>query len=89
VFRAIAFFCLVTAALASETLDALVNASAGFSAAIHQQLEILQSGPSPSEFAEKTIDYAKAKTSYFTALRHAVPELEDIATGQEADSRGG
>jgi hypothetical protein len=28
--------------------------------------------------------YAKAKTAYFTALRDAVPELEDIATGQEA-----
>ena len=28
--------------------------------------------------------YAKAKTANFTALRDALPELEDIATGQEA-----
>jgi hypothetical protein len=35
-FRAIVFFGLITAAFASETLDALVNAAAGFEAAIQQ-----------------------------------------------------
>ena len=82
--RTIVFFCLITAACASETLNALVNASAGFSAAILQQLAAVQSDPTPTILAEKTISYAKAKTAYFTALRDAVPELEDIATGREA-----
>jgi hypothetical protein len=82
--RTIVFFCLITAACASETLNTLVNASAGFSAAVLQQLATVQIDPTPTKFAEKTISYAKAKTSYFTALREAVPELEDIATGQEA-----
>ena len=82
--RTIVFFSLITSAFASETLNALVNASAGFSAAILQQLATVQSDPTPTKFAEKTISYAKAKTAYFTALREAVPELEDIATGQEA-----
>jgi len=82
--RTLVFFCLITAACASETLNTLVNASAGFSAAILQQLATVQSDQTPTKFAEKTISYAKAKTAYFTALREAVPELEDIATGQEA-----
>jgi hypothetical protein len=81
--RTIVFFCLITSAFASESLDALVNASAGFSAAILQQLAAVQGDPTPTEFAQKTVAYAKAKTAYFTALREAVPELEDIATGQE------
>jgi hypothetical protein len=38
-------------------------------ATIQQQLETLQSVPSPAELAEKTIDYAEAKTAYFEALR--------------------
>jgi len=36
------------------------------------------------EFAEKTVKYAKSKTAYFNALREAVPELMNIATGREA-----
>jgi hypothetical protein len=82
--RAMVLFGLATSAIASETLNALVNASAGFSAAILQQLAAVQGDPMPTTLAEKTISYAKAKTAYFTALRDAVPELEDIATGQEA-----
>jgi hypothetical protein len=62
--RTIAFFALVTSAFASATLEVLVNAAASFSATIQQQLEMLQSGPSPGEFAEKTIDYAEAKEAY-------------------------
>jgi hypothetical protein len=54
-------------------LDVLVNAAASFSATIQQQLETLQSDPSSAEFAEKTIDYAEAKTAYFVELRAAVP----------------
>jgi hypothetical protein len=37
--RAIVFFGLVTPAIASETLNVLVNAAASFSATIQQQLE--------------------------------------------------
>ena len=83
-FRAIVFFGLITSAFASATLDVLVNAAASFSATIQQQLEMLQSNPSPAELAEKTIDYAEAKTAYFKALRDEVPELAKIATGKEA-----
>jgi uncharacterized iron-regulated membrane protein len=75
------FFGLTALAFASATLDALVNAAARFSAAIQQQLEIVQNDPLPAEFAEKTIAYAQAKTAYFKALRDAVPELVNIATG--------
>jgi hypothetical protein len=83
-FRAIAFFGIITAAFAGETLNALVNASAGFSAAIFQQLTAVQGDPSPTELAEKTFEYAQAKTGYFKALREAVPELMNIAMGREA-----
>ena len=83
-FRAIVFFGLITPAFASATLDVLVNAAASFSATIQQQLEMLQSNPSPAEFAEKTIDYAEAKAAYFKALGAEVPELMKIATGREA-----
>jgi hypothetical protein len=86
-FRAIVFFGLTTSAFASATLDVLVNADPSFSATIQQQLEMLQSNPSPAEFAEKTIDYAEAKGAYFKALRTEVPELMKIATGKEANPR--
>jgi hypothetical protein len=83
-FRPIIFFGLITPAFASATLDVLVNAAASFSATIQQQLEMLQSNPSPAELAEKTIDYAEAKAAYFEALRAEIPELMKIATGREA-----
>ena len=83
-FRAIAFFGLITTALGSEKLDVLVNAAASFSATIQQQLETLQSGPSAAELAAKTIYYAEAKTAYFNALRAELLELMKIATGKEA-----
>jgi hypothetical protein len=51
-------------AFAGETLHALVNASASFSAAILQQLASAQGDPSPTDFAETTIKHAKAKTAY-------------------------
>lgn len=82
--RAIVLFSLITPAIASQTLDVLVNAAASFSATIQQQFEMLQSDPSPAELAEKTIDCAEAKTVYFKALRDEVPELMEIATGKEA-----
>ena len=82
-FRAIVFFGLTTSAFASATLDVLVNAAASFSATIRQQLEMLQSNPSPAELAEKTIDYAEAKEAYFKALRTEMPELMKIAAGKE------
>ena|SRR5271165_1208777 len=73
--QAIVFFGLAVSAFASPTLDVLVNAVASFSATIQQQLEMLQSDPSPAEFAEKTIDYAEAKAEYFKALRAEVPAI--------------
>src|SRR6516164_5164792 len=69
---------------ASPTLDALVNAAASFSAAIGQQLVFVQNEPAPAELSEKTIAYAQAKTAYITALRGAMPELINIATGKES-----
>ena len=80
-FRPIIFFGLITPAFASATLDVLVNAAASFSATIQQQLEMLQTNPSPAELAEKTIDYAEAKEAYFKALRAEVPELCENCDG--------
>jgi hypothetical protein len=81
--RAMAFFGLAAAAFAGEKLDLLVNAASSFSATIQQQLEMLKSNPSPMECAEKTIDYAAAKTAYFKALRDELPEIMKIASGKE------
>jgi hypothetical protein len=50
------------------------------SAAIQQQLATVQNDPLPAEFVEKSIAYAEAKT----ALREAMPELINIATGKES-----
>jgi hypothetical protein len=86
--RAVVFFGLIISAFASAALDVLVNVAASFSATIQQQLEVLQSNPSPAEFAEKTIDYAEAKEAYFKALRSEVPELLKIATGRQAKPPG-
>ena len=83
-FRAIVFFGLTTSAFASATLDVLVNAAASFSATIQQQLEMLRRDPSPAVLAEKTIDYAEAKETYFNALLAEMPELTKIATGGES-----
>jgi len=77
------FFGLTPPAFASATLDLLVNAAARFSAAIKQQLVIVQSDPAPADFAEKTLVYAEAKVAYFTALRDEMPELINIASGKE------
>jgi hypothetical protein len=85
-FRAIVFFGLSTSAFGGAALDVLVNAAASFSATIQQQLEMLQSDPSPAESAEKTIDYAEAKTAYFKALREEAPEVIKIAMSREPRS---
>jgi hypothetical protein len=72
--RAVVFFGLITSAFASATLDVLVNAAASFSATIQQQLEMLQSNPSPVQLARRTVANAKARTAYFDALRAEVPD---------------
>jgi hypothetical protein len=64
-------------------LDALDSAAQSFSIAIDQQWTIAQSDPFPATLAESTIAYAAAKISYYTALRAAMPELANIATGRE------
>jgi hypothetical protein len=81
--RLFLFLGIVTTALASVTLDALEHAAQSFSIAIDQQWTIAQSDPSPAALAENTIAYAAAKISYYTALRAAMPELANIATGRE------
>jgi hypothetical protein len=80
--RAFLFLCLASAALGSEKLDVLVNAAASFSATIQQQLETLQSDPSPEEIADKTVDYSEAKMAYFNALSAEMPEAMTIAKGE-------
>jgi hypothetical protein len=75
---------LAATPFAGATLDAPVNAAARFSAAIGQQLVMVQDDPPPAEFAEKTVAYTEAKTAYFTALRQEMPELINIATGKES-----
>ena len=82
-FRAVMFFGLITSSVASETSDVLVDATASFAVTIQQQFEMLVGDPAPAELAEKTIDYATAKTAYFNALRAEVSELIDIATSKE------
>jgi multidrug efflux pump subunit AcrA (membrane-fusion protein) len=84
--RTIVFVAMIASISASETLNALVNASAGFAVAIQQQPAAVQIDLSPAELAEKTISYAKAKTAYFNALRDAVPKLMAIAIGKEERS---
>jgi hypothetical protein len=68
-FRAICFLVFLGSALAEEPLDVLVKAASSFSAAIGQQLQMLERDPSVQEFAEKTTGYATAKAAYFEALR--------------------
>ena len=72
---------------AQEPLDALARAATSFSAAIVQQLQMLQHDPAPHEFAQKTVDYEAAKVAYFEALRSAIPELIKNATGQEKSQK--
>jgi hypothetical protein len=74
--RTLVFFSLITSSNASR--DHLVNAAQSFATAIDQQITTDQ-----SEFPEKTMAYADAKISYYKALRAALPELTNIATGRE------
>src|ERR1700726_2276271 len=78
----VSVFRLITSVFADGRLDALVNAAEG--------LRWLFSNKSPqskvlhqTELADKTISYAKAETVYYHALRAAMPELMDIATGKK------
>jgi len=59
-FRALAFFGLITSAFVGKSLDPLLHASRGFSIAIQQQLAAIHTDPPSGELAEKTIDYAEA-----------------------------
>jgi hypothetical protein len=78
------FFGLVSVAISGATLDTLIDAAGGFAVAIHQQLTFIQGNPGPATLAEKTMEFAKAKTAYFRALRAAIPELKVMATGETA-----
>jgi hypothetical protein len=63
--RTIVFSCLITSAFATETLDTLVNASAGFSTAILQQLAVCQARqghPTPTTLAEKIAKGQEARS---------------------------
>ena len=81
------FFGLTASAFASAPLDLLVNAAARFSAAIWQQLVMVQNDPAPQKFAEKTLAYAEAKVACFRAKRNEMPELINIASGKEPRSQ--
>ena len=59
-----------------------LEAAQSFAAAIDQQITIAQSDPSPADLAENTVAYAHAKISYYNALRAAMPDLTNIATGR-------
>jgi len=83
IFRLTVFFALIMSIFAAGALDALVNAAQGFALAIQQQIAAVQSITTPTELAEKAILYAVAKTTYYEALRAAVLELTDIATGKK------
>ena len=67
-FPAVMFFGLITSSVASETSDVLGDATASFAVTIQQQFEMLVGDPAPAELAEKTIDYATAKTVYFNLI---------------------
>jgi hypothetical protein len=54
--------------LGGQTLDALVNTATRFSAAIEQQLAILENDPAPADFAQNTIEYATEQIAYFIVL---------------------
>jgi hypothetical protein len=84
--RAFVFFTFVASALAGSNLDVLVNAAASFSVTINQQLQILRSNPSVAAFAEKTLNYAEAKRSYFEALHAALPILTNAQRDNEERS---
>ena len=77
-FRLIVFLGLIASARANESLDVLVNAAASFSSTIRQQLEMIQSNPSPADLVEKTIDYAEAKAAYFQALRAELALVKNV-----------
>jgi hypothetical protein len=83
---ALVLLTLAASVSASSNLDVLVNAASSFSVTISQQLQMLHSNPSPAVFAEKTIDYAEAKTAYFEALRAALPILTSSSEGEEERS---
>jgi hypothetical protein len=84
--RAIVFFTLAASTLAGPNLDILVNAAASFSITINQQLQMLRSNPSVAAFAEKTMNYAEAKRSYFEALQAALPILTNAQRDNEERS---
>ena len=45
----------------------------------YQILNLGNADPSPTDFAEKTIDYAEAKTAYFKALRRRCSDWQGRA----------
>jgi hypothetical protein len=79
--RLFLFLGIVTAALASETLDAVVTAAQSFVAAMDHQITVVRSEPSPAYLAESTIAYAAAKIFYYNAFRAAMPEITSFVTG--------
>jgi hypothetical protein len=84
--RAFTFVTFAASALAGPNLDVLMNAAASYSIAINQQLQMLHSNPPVAAFAEKTLNYAQAKRSYFEALQTALPILANASTDNEERS---
>ncbi len=78
--RATVYFILAQSAFASTSLHVLVSAAAGFLARIQQRLGIHRNGPSPTETAESTMEYAEAKAVYFMA---SPMELMNVVMGRQ------
>ena len=72
-FRAVVFFGLIEAAIAGEPFAVLVNASAGFSTAIQQQLAAVQGDPSPVVFAERTIAVCESENGLLRGFARDEP----------------
>jgi hypothetical protein len=79
----IIFFGLAEGMFASPTLDALVNAAASFPVAIGQQLVFVKMSRHRQSFLRRPLHMPK-KTAFITALREAMPDLTNIAAGEES-----
>jgi hypothetical protein len=78
-FRGLLLISLSVPVLCGAALTDLVKAAKTFSVAIRQQLELVESDPSPAELAEQTMDYAEAKSAYYEAFTTSIPELREVA----------
>jgi hypothetical protein len=90
ILASIIFLSLATLAFANETMDALANAAARFSAAIEQQLAIVQNEPVTADFAERS--YMRNKNGLFRSsagrdvMLGILPDLDWTEIASEGES---